>query len=77
MTGNEANLIPGMAIYWYDPKAERVQDQWPHVGVYLGEYLDPITGIFYTDASDSMFAGGDSREYKEKKDWEDTEVWKN
>lgn len=48
--GNEDNLIPGMAIYWYNTKGKSIQGKWPHIGVYLGEYLDPTNGTYYTDA---------------------------
>ena len=59
--GNEGELIPGMAIYWYDPDNKNEDGEprpWDHIGIYIGSYRDPLTGIFYTDAVIEASSGG-------------------
>ena len=53
LAGNEGKLVPGMAVYWYDPNHKNKDEEvrpWYHVGIYVGTYYDRLTDQWYTDA---------------------------
>lgn len=53
LAGNEGKLVPGMAVYWYDPNHKNKDGEvrpWYHVGIYVGTYYDRLTDQWYTDA---------------------------
>ena len=61
--GNEGELVPGMAIYWYDPDNRNEDGElrpWDHIGIYVGSYRDPISGVFYSDAVIEASSGGEN-----------------
>ncbi|MBR6841457.1 MAG: hypothetical protein IKM77_04055, partial [Prevotella sp.] len=47
-------LVPGMALFSYDPdhisSITGIPQPWYHVGIYLGDYNDPITGKYIPNA---------------------------